>query len=308
MHMLTPKGQAVVAEMAARHALTATTVTNMLVALQKGGGQQAQFNEPELGGMGQWSMGGMTMVGDMFNNGLKARVDALCCDLADVLASTEMFRPATTRTQSISSQMQTSGGQQQSQGIGGMGMTSLFVPVSGLGQWWPEDLGAPGSTGAQNDMKYAYFPAQCRLAILLGGKVTVYDTGPHQIAGFGQQQSGDQSLTFTGQHGLVRVADLPVVGASERLALDTREHASAEPVAQVTSVPAGEPRTPPETPPETPLSVPATPPQTVASALPAAEDSDAIFAKLERLGDLRDKGILTDEEFTGKKKDLLARL
>ena len=40
----------------------------------------------------------------------------------------------------------------------------------------------------------------------------------------------------------------------------------------------------------------------------APDDSDAIFAKLERLGDLRDKGILTDEEFTEKKKDLLARL
>jgi hypothetical protein len=35
-----------------------------------------------LGGMGQWTAGGMTMIGDMFNAGLKARVVALCDELA----------------------------------------------------------------------------------------------------------------------------------------------------------------------------------------------------------------------------------
>ena len=54
----------------------------LLTALVAGGGSQAQFNIPELGGMGQWSRGGMVMVGDMFNNALKARVDALCTELA----------------------------------------------------------------------------------------------------------------------------------------------------------------------------------------------------------------------------------
>jgi hypothetical protein len=33
-----------------------------------------------------------------------------------------------------------------------------------------------------------------------------------------------------------------------------------------------------------------------------------IFAAIERLGDLKAKGILTDEEFTAKKAELLARL
>jgi hypothetical protein len=45
-----------------------------------GGGTLAQFNcnHPELGGNGQWMSGGMTMVGDMFNYGLKATVSGLC--------------------------------------------------------------------------------------------------------------------------------------------------------------------------------------------------------------------------------------
>ena len=36
--------------------------------------------------------------------------------------------------------------------------------------------------------------------------------------------------------------------------------------------------------------------------------ADAIFARIERLAELRQKGILTEEEFTTKKAELLARL
>ena len=42
----------------------------MVRALMEGNGSQAQFSHPDLGGMGQWSQGGMIMVGDMFNEGL----------------------------------------------------------------------------------------------------------------------------------------------------------------------------------------------------------------------------------------------
>jgi hypothetical protein len=80
-------------------------------------------------------------------------------------------------------------------------------------EWWPAELGGPASVGAQNELRYAFFPATRRLAIARGSQVTVYDTDDHRIGGFSQQQTGDQSLTFTSQHGLVRVADLPVVGA-----------------------------------------------------------------------------------------------
>ena len=67
---------------AARHGVSPAAARHLRDALARGGGRAAQFSHPELGGLGQWSAGGMIMIGDMFNNGLKARVAALCEDLA----------------------------------------------------------------------------------------------------------------------------------------------------------------------------------------------------------------------------------
>ena len=39
---------------------------------------------------------------------------------------------------------------------------------------------------------------------------------------------------------------------------------------------------------------------------PAADEDSELIAQLEKLGDLRDKGILTDEEFAQQKARLLA--
>ena len=44
-----------------------------------------------------------------------------------------------------------------------------------------------------------------------GALIDIYDTGDHQIFGVAQSQSTDQTLTFTSQTGLVRIADLPKV-------------------------------------------------------------------------------------------------
>jgi hypothetical protein len=202
MPELTAEGRRIVEEVSRRHGVSEDAVAELLAALVAGGGSQAQFNHPDLGGMGQWSQGGMIMVGDMFNNALKARVDALCTELAGLLRAAGLFAPADTTRQS------------QSRGPGGIAV-SLFVPGSlPSAEWWPAELGSPASVGAQNELRYAFFPATRRLAIARGGQVTVYDTGDHRIGGFSQQQSGDQSLSFTSQHGLVKVADLPVVGGS----------------------------------------------------------------------------------------------
>ena len=43
-----------------------------------------------------------------------------------------------------------------------------------------------------------------------------------------------------------------------------------------------------------------------APAAPAAEGDDDMIARLEKLGDLHDRGILTDEEFAAQKARLLA--
>ncbi len=282
MHNLTPEGRRLVDEIANRHAVSAEAVLVLLEALMRGGGNQAQFNHPELGGMGQWSRGGMIMVGDMFNQGLKYRVDALCNELAALVHSQPpLIVPA-------------QNAQSQSQGDAG---TSLFVPGSGIsGQWWPAELGNPSSSGAQNDMRYAFFPDQCRLAIQQAGQVRVYETGNHNLYGFSQQQGGDQSLTFTSQFGLVRVADLPLVSPM----------GVQPPADQTTSQSAPAPFAQPASTAWSPL--PAQPPSPAASVPAVPSTMEAILKAIEGLAVLREKGILTDEEFAVKKTELLSRL
>ena len=88
---VTPEAANAIADIAQRHGLSQEAVLGMLVALREGGGTMAQFNVPELGGNGQWMRGGMTMVGNMFDNALKARVDTLCGELAQLLTTTSVF-------------------------------------------------------------------------------------------------------------------------------------------------------------------------------------------------------------------------
>ncbi len=271
MRNLTSEGLGVVSDIAKRHGVSLDAALAVLDALAQGDGRQAQFNHPDLGGMGQWSQGGMIMVGDMFNHGLKARVDALCNELAGVLGS----QPS----------VDAEGERFQARGQSGGAGVSLFVAGARPGgQWWPAELGSPASLGAQNDLRYAYFPGPRRLAIDLGGQVRVYDAGEHRISGFSQQQSGDQSLTFTSQFGLVRVADLPLVAPPRG-----QSQNPAPPVAA--------------RPPQTPGSAPSAAPTPAAPR--AAED---IVDTIERLAELRRKDILTEEEFAAKKAELLSRL
>ena len=203
MQDLTPEGRRILEDVARRHAVSLEAVVSMVRALMEGNGSQAQFNHPDFGGMGQWSQGGMIMVGDIFNQGLKFRVDTLCNELSSLLRGQPSLAAVP--------------GSIQSQSQSGGGGVSLFVAGFGpfSNRWWPANLGDPASTGAQNDLRYACFPSRRRLAIQQGGRVSVYDTGEHRITGFSQQQSGDQSLTFTSQFGLVRVADLPLVSPGE---------------------------------------------------------------------------------------------
>ena len=91
VQQLTQEGRNAVADLATRYQLTPAAVEHMLVAVNNGAGAMAQFNCPELGGSGQWMRGGMTMVGDMFNHNLKATVDNLCNELSNLLASTSVF-------------------------------------------------------------------------------------------------------------------------------------------------------------------------------------------------------------------------
>ena len=161
-------------DIAREHGFSPEAVSVLQEALKRGGGRMAQFSHPELGGMGQWS-GGMTQIGTMSDSGLRDRVASLCAALADTPAApTGPERLPATR------------------------------------DWWPENLGKPAASGAQNGMRYACFPQARRLAVEQGGHVTIYNSGEHRIAGVSQSQGGTQELVFTSQLGSVRAQDLPV--------------------------------------------------------------------------------------------------
>ena len=183
---LTDDGQYLVDTLATRYNVAAAAVLHLLRAIAYGGGRQAQFNHPDLGGMGQWSQGGMIMVGDMFNQELKYRVDALCNDLAQALGHAALFAPEPAAHQS------------QTQSDGSFGTSFFSSGIAGSG--WPAELGIPSSTGSQNNLRYAVFPATQRLAIDQGGKITVYDSGDHSISGFSQQQGGDPGYPVRLRH------------------------------------------------------------------------------------------------------------
>jgi hypothetical protein len=178
MQPLTIAGQNLVNNLSNHYNISPDAVIHMIIAVNNGGGTMAQFNSPELGGSGQWMKGGMTMVGDMFNSGLKWTVDNICSEISNALATTQIFPTPPPGSRSSN-------------------------------QWWPANMGIPFSSGAQNNIRYAVFPQ--RLVIESNGQVTVYDTLNHNIGGVSQQQGGDTSLTFSSQFGTISVNSLPIV-------------------------------------------------------------------------------------------------
>ncbi|NTW02289.1 MAG: SHOCT domain-containing protein [Oscillochloris sp.] len=172
-------------KLARKHHLSEGAVIHLLDALRRGNGTAAQFNHPELGGMGQWMASGMMMIGDWNNHALKATIAQLCTELV----------PLATQAAAAS------------------GMKAM-PSMPGFGQshsWWPADLGAPAASGAQNGVRYAYFASARRLAMEIAGRVTVYDTLDHRIEGVAQQQGGATTLSFQSQLGIVTPGQLPRV-------------------------------------------------------------------------------------------------
>ncbi|HWJ71802.1 MAG TPA: SHOCT domain-containing protein [Kaistia sp.] len=264
MQQLSNTGRRVLDDLSARHGVGQAAAETLLAALVVGGGSQAQFNHPELGGMGQWSAGGMIMIGDMFNNSLKYRIDGFLSELATALRGGDLFEPAAP------------GRRDGREGAG------LFAPGGGFASTnWPDDLGTPASSGAQNDLHYAYFPDTRRLAIRKGGHITLYDTADHAIGGVSQQQSGDQSLTFTSQYGTVRLDALRRVAGESEKGDESPARGSAQQG------------------PERPAA---------AAASSSSSGEVDIIGMIERLATLRERGILSDEEFAAKKAELLARI
>lgn len=148
-------------QIAQKHNISDSAVQHLAQAIAQGNGLQAQFNHPELGGMGQW-MPTMLMIGDAFNYQLKARVDILCHELATAYKNGEF--PA----QSIMSPMNQS-------------------------KWWAPDYNNPTFSGGQNNIRYVYFAQHNRLMIQRDGQESIYDTSPYTLSGVSQQQMNNKT-------------------------------------------------------------------------------------------------------------------
>jgi hypothetical protein len=276
-----PEVENAIADIARRHGLSREAVLAMLFAIHVGGGTMAQFSIPELGGSGQWMQGGMTMVGgNMFDNALKARVDALCSELAQLLATTSVFPPSA--------------------------------------NWWPVNLGVPSSVGGQNSVRYAIFPSTRRLAIQINSVTKVFDTGEHHIGGVQQQQQGGgyASVSFTSQLGTFDVSSLTELGtqrvAETPAAAPTPQHQSqyqsgpAPQFAPQTQAPAPQHQSQYQSDPARHFAPQTQAPEPASAA--SGDDPAAIVAAIESLAGLHERGILSDEEFAAKKAELLGRL
>ena len=286
MRQLSPAGQQAVNDIAQRHGFSTQAVESMLESVINGNGSMAQFNHPEFGGGGQWMSGGMTMIGDMFNGYLKGRVDNLCSELARLISNQpDLMRSGSFQSQSQNGSTQYNGSN-NSNGSGNG--NSLFAPAPP--DWWGPDLRFPNSTGGQNDMRYAYFAQARRLAIDVGGQVTVYDTLDHSIGGVSQQSSG-YAPQFSSQYGYVNLSQLPVV--------------SINGMAPMAPAPAPAPMQAPAFNNDSSYSNNAG--NNTSSNTGSANAGD-VFASIEKLASLQAKGILTSQEFATKKAELLSRL
>ena len=270
MQKLTDVGANLVAEIASRYGLSQDAVLHMLIAVNNGGCSMAQFNCPELGGSGQWMRGGMTMVGDMFNNGLKNTVDNLCNELANIINTQQIF-------------------------------PVIPAGTPGSSQWWPGDLGLPFSSGAQNNIRYAVFPN--RLAVELNGQVTIYDTLDHNIGGVSQQQGGNTSLSFNSQFGTISVDSLPIIsGQGEIQPAPQQNFAEPQYLQAVEPIVPNQPDYNMQN--NQPDVAEVNTNQATTTQFSVTETLDII----EKLAQLRDIGALSEDEFNTKKSELLQRI
>ena len=164
---------------------------------------------------------------------------------------------------------------------------SLFMPASqwpASARWWPAQLGEPSSTGTRASSRYAYFAQIRRLAVDSGGRVEVYDTTGFNISGLAPQGADGDALTFASNRGPVRLDAFP------------HDYGMTPEAGPAPEAKAPAPGTGAAAPEAAPVQKPAT------------ADAGSILTLIAQLGTLKEKGILTEEEFAAKKAELLSRL
>lgn len=83
-------------------------------------------------------------------------------------------------------------------------------PLDHGNAWWPKELGSPASSGAQDGLRYAFFPDKKRLVVETDGTVRIYDSGDHRISGVRQVGGGTASFTDAGR--TVDLSELKPIG------------------------------------------------------------------------------------------------
>ena len=157
-------------EIASKTGLSEDAIRTLHEALVHSRGAAAQFDHPELGGMGQWMRGGMVMIGDMSNAALAAKVSLACTLLSEHAEVQKSAAPQAT--------------------------------------WWPKDFGDPSQSASQNALDYAYFPALKRLAVRESGTVAVYDLSELAFHGVGAQDGAIVIHTDSGSRRLEELRKL----------------------------------------------------------------------------------------------------
>ena len=179
----------VIPRIADRYSVSVDAAREIERAMRSTGGRSAQFNHPDLGGYGQW-MPGMIMIGQMGDCQLRTRVQGLCDEIAAVVTGSETSSP-----EALARDPNT-------------GAASSCAPLSAGESWWPATFGHPSTSGAQNGVRYAYFPQKDRLLIQQAGRIDAFDTAGHQITGASQQQGHGRDLRFSGPAGDVPLHNL----------------------------------------------------------------------------------------------------
>jgi len=280
MNRQTPAAQPHIDALAQRYPFGEMAIAHLLAAVADGQTQMAEFDHPDFGGPGMWMAGGMLMLSRPNDHQLKAEVEALCEELGALLRA----EPGLVDNTSIRHSSVAAVSQSQTQRSGVPGPVHGQPSMAAASSDWPAALGTPNVTGSQNDLRYAWSAETARLAIDDGRAITLYDTGDHWISGISQQQGGQHAnLTLTSQHGTVVLSDLHKIETTPASA-DQPPSASASATSR-----------------QAPASSSSTQPS-------PAQDHDALFTAIERLGDLRARELITEDEFSAKKAELLARL
>jgi hypothetical protein len=76
---------------------------------------------------------------------------------------------------------------------------------------WPPEFGPASTSGSSEELRYAYFPKNRRLAVESDGSLMIYDIGDYQFRGLLQAQSAGGAITIMTQRGRMRLSDFATI-------------------------------------------------------------------------------------------------